>query len=405
MQGGWALIKRTKFLWVFTQGMLQALSDGITSPFLGINLIRLGAPNIALGALSSLPNLAGLIALPLGGDWIGRGNIVDKSSRLLFITRAVLLLLAGADLVHSPHYGWVLFLAALFVMGFTGSLANPGVQAINTMLDHEANVGRVLGIRQSLYDFASLPIMVLTGFLLAQYTGNVAYSRLYIVAFVIGIAECLSIRKVGRIPDYRLPESETPHMWETAKLVIVKVVPLLVFYIGWQLPWPAFLFYEVKVLHANNWWMAVFTAANVVGSMLTAWLWGILAKRHLNWLVVIDVAFMAIFPSVYFIHPGFTSLALFQIFGSVFSGTAGILMLTWLLHGVAKAQHSRVTSLNALLLAVSGSLAPLLGSWILASYSIWSSFSISIILRGVCIPVFLAAMYFDMLTSLSHVGD
>lgn len=68
--------------------------------------------------------------------------------------------------------------------------------------------------------------------------------------------------------------SETPFIRYTLASIL--------FYFAWQIPWPLFSWYRVKILGANNVWISIFSLMSTAGSLIGFRFWVNFIEKHGN---------------------------------------------------------------------------------------------------------------------------
>jgi len=99
-------------------------------------------------------------------------------------------------------------------------------------------------------------------------------------------------------------------------------VASMLFYFMWQIAWPLFTLYQVKVLGANNLWISLLALANTGGAIVGYGYWASFADRHghLKTLVVSTLGIFMV-PLYYaFSHSLLTITALNLATGVIFAG-------------------------------------------------------------------------------------
>lgn len=365
-------------------GGLQAVAINLVNPFLGIDLIRLGAGNAVVGLLNALPPLATSLSSLAGARVMSRVAHPKRAIAGLFLAaRLCYLLLAGVNLLQgSPLAPWLL-VGLVWVLNVPTAVGNLSWQSfIGEVLPPPVRA-RALALRSRYASLAGVVAVLAAGVWIRQDTGVGGYVPLYTLATAVGVAEVLTFLRLREPQSAPLaPAQGVPwRLWRQARLRAY-AVGALVFYFGWVMAWPLFLRYQVTDARATNLWMAAFTATNALAAALASGVWARLgdrfgAGRVLPWALIL----LAGVPAAYGLGPGLWGLLGTNVWGGAVGAGVNLLLLVRLLE--LAPSEDRMMAMGAVntLLGVAGCVGPLAGVWLLQFLPLHVAFFVSAFVR------------------------
>ncbi len=305
-------------------GALKGAGGQLVNPFLGINAIRLGAPNIDLGIISAIPYIAGGFAAFLS-PWLVHRHQLQRTTTWLFLAaRLSILLFALIDWRHGLQHAALWFMLAIVWSNLPGALATLSWQSMTTALFTGHMRSSAVMWRQWGMSGIGVVAVLMAGWAIDASPGTHSYIVLYILGAFVGLAEVAVYRKFRPAP---VPLDVPDTTWRTALPELWKnrvlrrfILASVVFYYGWLMLWPASLRYQVSIDHASNGWMAIYTAVNAVFTLAALPVWRRLNRRLptrslLPWASVL----MCLTPAIYLLHPSLSAI----IWANVTGGLAG----------------------------------------------------------------------------------
>jgi len=342
-------------------GVLKGAGGQLVNPFLGINAIRLGAPNIDLGIISAIPYLAGGLAALLSPWLVRQPELKHTTVRLFLIARLSILLFAAIDADPLlPHRALWLVLAIVWA-NIPGALATLSWQAMTTALFSGAMRSTAVMWRQWGMNVVGVIAVLLGGWAINRDPGTRGYMVLYVIGAFLGLAEVAIYRRFRVHHLHRDLPSTTwatalPALWHHRKLRQF-ILASTVFYFGWLMLWPASLRYQVSVEHANNGWMAIYTAVNAIFSIAALPVWRLFnrrvpTRRLLPWATL----GMALTPAIYLFHPSLAAIILANVTGGLAGAGFNLLINVRLMEVVPESLRTMAVGANTFLTGVVGGL-------------------------------------------------
>lgn len=378
-------------------GLLKGAGGQLVNPFLGINAIRLGAPNIYLGVISAIPFIAGGFAALLS-PWLVRQRQLMRTTFWLFLI-ARLSIAAFAVIDHLSHvqHPALWFMAAIVWSNIPGALATLSWQSMTTKLFTGSMRSTAVMWRQWGMSGIGVVVVLAGGWAIDKDPGTHGYIMVYCIGAALGLAEVVVYRffRPGREPLDR-PEAT----WRSALPLLVQtpgfprfIIASVVFYFGWLILWPASVRYQVSVDNASNGWIAVYTATNAVFTLVALPAWRRLSLRYetvhlLPWASVL----MCLTPSVYLLHPSLLAIVLANVTGGLAGAGFNLLIYVRLMEVVPSDLRTMAVGANTVATGLSGGLGALGAVLLIHWGTLFAAFAAAVVLRLVGSGLFVWAV-------------
>jgi MFS family permease len=376
-------------------GMFNVAALDMVNPFLGIFAIKLGASKFLVALLSSAPAAVSLLAMiPLAG-------YIDRSSRKKRLTFAFMLahrcfFLAVACIpFFDLSIRAMLFVAVIAVMNFPGAVGNVAWQSfISRIIPPEHRVA-AFAARNRIMNLVGTSLTVIAGLILDRLKYPIGYQIFFTTAFLLGMAElyvfskleepapeCVAAPAVSGTQNTFLSYRDFLNEFLAQQRFIRYMLASVLFYFSWQIAWPLFSWYQVKILGANNLWVSVLSLMNTGGSLVGYGFWVRVLNRHGN-LKTLFYATSVIFivPAIYaFSHSLYTVAAFNLIVGAIFSGV-NLALFNALLEVTPEARKTSYIAYYNTAITLSSIVAPIAGVGLLTIMNFRWAFIICAILR------------------------
>jgi MFS family permease len=366
-------------------GAAQNAAQNLVTPFLGINLIRLGGTDLEIGLLNALPPLATALSTLIGARFVGGRRHARAITTWLFVAaRSAFIALAVANFL--PHrWAPAVLVTVIGLMNIPQAISLVSWQAIITGLLSPTTRGSALALRSTLSSAAGIVMVLLAGWWTANAPGVSRYPDLDLLACVLAAVEIfLFTRLRGDPPVQTLP----PHLLSASRRLWRRprfrrhILATLPFYLGWMMAWPLILRYQVDVAHANNFWIAAFTATNGLCAALTAPLWGRVAARLGPGLTLsLSVLGLSFVPFVYLFHPPLPGILIAEILGGGMGAGVNMMLLLRMMEVTPGGDRILGMAVGSTLMGVAGLAGPLLGTALADILTIPAVFVIPFALR------------------------
>lgn len=370
------------------QGVYSIISANLIGPFLGIFAVRIGASNIEVAMLSSLPALMSILAMVPGAWFIDRhANQKRLTCGFLLAHRAFYLVIAAIPFVY-PGRQAALLVAAVALMNLPGAVGNVGWQAL---------VSRVIPPEHRALAFATRNrLMNLTGTITVLIAGRgidilgqpVGYQVAFALAFAFAVGEVMVLNRMddpaGEVAGRAAASNGATQRFSFRQHPRFMRYTLLsaLFYLTWQVPWPVFTLYQVRELGANNLWISLLNLANTGGSLVGFGFWARYANRHghLRTLAVSSVG-MFIVPVIYAFSRSLATLTAFNLLtGSIFSGI-NLSLFNYLLEVTPEERRTTYIATYTTIVNCASIVAPMIGVALLGTIGFRDTFLVCAGLR------------------------
>jgi MFS family permease len=377
-------------------GLLKGAGSQLVNPFLGINAIRLGAPNIYLGVISAIPYIAGGFAALLS-PWLVRQRHLKRTTFWLFlVARLSIVLFALID--HFDHLGhpalW--FMAAIVWSNIPGALATLSWQSMTTKLFTGAMRSTAVMWRQWSMSGIGVAAVLLAGLAIDKNPSTHAYIVIYCLGAAFGLAE-VAVYRLFRPGEEPLDRPESTWRSSLPKLRATPgfprfVIASVVFYFGWLILWPATTRYQVSIDHATNGWIAIYTATNAVFTLVALPIWRRINYRRptvtlLPWAAVL----MCLTPAIYLFHPSLPAVELANVTGGLAGAGFNLLINVRLMELVPHDLRTMAVGANTVATGMAGGLGALTAVVVMHWGSIMGVFAAAALLRLVAGGLFVWA--------------
>lgn len=279
--------ERNLYLETFWFGVLS----GVTTTFLEVFAVRLGATSFQIGLLTALPALVNVVVpVPAARLLDQRGKRLSLLLRTVVWQRLAYMLLALAPLLGTSLRVPVLVLlvalatvpAAVLNLGITvliGDLASPHDRAL------------VVSRRNVILSVTTVLVAMAGGWWLDFIPFPVNYQVLFGVG---ACASLLSLRYLRRIRLLEVPSAvrsaepaglqwgQVREAWRrlaTQQKFLQFVGSAFVYHWGLYLPAALYSIYRVRILGASDRWIGSFTTLHTLATIVGYWLAGRLARR------------------------------------------------------------------------------------------------------------------------------
>ncbi|MBT2641330.1 MFS transporter [Bacillus sp. ISL-41] len=361
----------------------------------------LGASNYQVGLISSLPQIVGMFAMILATVIMGRLKEKKRfTGTSIMFTR---LFLPGMFLViylPEEYRAWT-FVLLIGLMNLPGSFAMLSWQSFIGDLISDSRRSSFFSERNRILTIAGMFTTLLIGIGLQWFDKSdpLPYQILFILAFLFGIVEVVYLnRHIEQKKEIVRDKKRINFGWEAYKHkpFIYFLICGLFFNFAWQLAWPLFNIYNIKVAHMTGFWISIITVANQVGQIISFKWWGRMADKHSNAkMLVITAVGMASAPFLTILSTNMYYLTFVNFTSGLFVSGTVLLLFNQLLEVTKEENRGSFIAQYNILLAIIGFIAPQVGVYLLQLSSIDTAMNLASGLRLVSGVVFLI-FYFYM---------
>lgn len=353
-------------------GAFSVVAIGIVGTYLPLYLLDgLHASNQAIALSNALPALLGAIAIVVGAGLVGRRSHykglsvgATASARLLYLCLSL-----------APFMGGNAALIAIYANSASSFMQGIGSLSWQTLID------RLIPARLRASFFSQRNVVTTSVGLIATLILGVALSRfsphairpyqiLFILATLAGMAEAYWLWRHQESPPRQPVPQPQDGAWQAvlrSRRFLSFVAASAFFNLGWQMAWPLYSIYQIRLAHASSLWVGLFTIAGQIGQIISFRGWGRYSLRRGN-LIPLAVAGvgLAAAPALTSVSRALPWLLITNFEGGIF--TAGIILLLFNQLLLASPKTHRATYIAAynVVLGFIGFVAPEMGVWLLA---------------------------------------
>lgn len=384
-------------------GVTAALAANMVAPFLGIFALRLGATNLQIGLMSSLPAFFSLVSAIPGGRILDRAAHKQAAAcGLVIAARAFFIVYALAPLFSGPTAPWFL-VAAVALANLPTTLSQVAFQSLIAEVLPPRGRARALAARTRLISLAGIVPLLIVGRLMDVLRFPVGYQLVFAAAFGVGLIEALLLLRLVEMPEEAMPDpgqpgatfnpanafnASAPRRGATLAEVLSNRefvhfdMASLVLYLGWGMAGPLWTRYRVSIMGANNTWISVYAVTEALAAFAALFYWARLGERRGNRNVLWWVA-MALAGNVWtlaaFVDLRFGLIT--PIWCGVFNSGANLLLFNSLLEIIPNRRRASYLAYHTTVINLAHLGGPLLAVALMDSLGIRQALFISGVVR------------------------
>lgn len=368
----------SRLLLLFTlEGMLITLVNNLVGNNNNIFATRLGASDLQLSLLTTIPQLVGLMVLIPGGILTDRmknkRNMVMVSLAILTVFYA---LIGCVPMLQNNRFTAFLILLAASVGPMT--IYNVSWQAYFSDMIHKEEQNHIMTYRTALTFVIGIIIPLVSGSLLAAANTNDSKIRLHQTYFWIGTALLLiQIFVVKQIKGSPITTSVGPRTGQLKgvlsellqnKKFLSFVGVAIFFYVTWHVDWTLYFIGQVEYLKLNEAWLSYVNIGNAVVQFITIGFWSRMNNKYgVRFGIIFGNLGLAFCPICMIVA---TSLSLPQgqfafvimnTLANITLAAVNLNMLQCLLQVVPKNNKTLYISIYTVLVTLSNAFMPLIG--------------------------------------------
>lgn len=348
--------------------------SGITSTFVSVFAIRLGASNTLVGLLVSLPALINIFWL------IPSARIIERQRRRLpiillagFLQRVGYLLVALMPFVLRTHRPEALVALVALITLPTATLS----VAFTSLIAEVVPIGKraqVVSTRNMLVSIISTVTMLISGKLLDLLPFPLNYQLLFGAGFAASLVSLYYVSRI-KIADASVAESRPRHKTPLVTRLRRSLKQIanqrdfvrfsasaFVFQWGLYLPSALYAIYRVRNLGASDTWIGLLSMTQSAVTIVTYLYWGKVASRKGNRRVLLISSLgVVLYPVLTGLSPRVELLLLPSIIAGIFGAGFNLSFFNTLLEVCPQERRPSFVALNTTVINVAAFLAPLLG--------------------------------------------
>ena len=279
-----------RILLLFTlEGMLITIVNNLVGNNNNIFATRLGASDLQLSLLTTIPQLVGLLVLIPGGILTDR--LKNKRS-MVMISLAVLTvfyaLIGCVPMLSANRFTAFLILLAVSVGPMT--IYNVSWQANFSDMVNAKEQNHIMTYRTALTFVIGIVVPFISGSLLAAANTNDGKIRLHQIYFWIGavllLIQILVVNQIKGSPNTSVAARQTGRLKGVIsellhnKKFLSFVGVAIFFYVTWHVDWTLYFIGQVNYLKLNEAWLSYVNIGNAVVQFITIGFWSRLNNKY-----------------------------------------------------------------------------------------------------------------------------
>lgn len=354
-------------------GILATIAANLVNPYYSKFAERLGATDYQIAYLTSLPHFISILAFIPGAILIESLSNKQKTiGSTMLLNRFFFLFIAIIPFLNVNQAS--LFVLMIGLMNLPGAIGNMGYQASMGDVFCIKERGEAMGLRHRYSSIIGIIITFVSGRLLTSIpktNGDTIklYQIFFIIAFIVSIFEVISFFKFKGFATQSKKESNylnsLKHVLKEIpknKKFLIFTFASLFFHIGWIGAQPLFNIYTIKILKADETWLAAISIASAISSIWAYTKWPNWADKKGNGITLtVAIIGMGITPLLYAISSHIWLLVLFNVLIGVSVAGTILLLFNILLEIIPNENRTIYIAIYNTLIAIISGISPILG--------------------------------------------
>jgi predicted MFS family arabinose efflux permease len=349
--------------------------SGITSTFVSVFAIRLGASNTLVGLLVSLPALINIFWL------MPSARLIERQRRRLpiivltgFLQRMGYLLIALMPFVLRTHRPEAL-VALVALITFPTAMTSVAFTSLIAEVVPADKRAQVVSIRNVLVSTVSTVTVLISGKLLDLLPFPFNYQLLFGTGFAASLVSLYHVSRI-QVADVSVAEQQaqakvpvTIRLRQLVKRITSQgdfvrfSASAFVFHWGLYLPSALYAIYRVRNLGASDTWIGLLSMVQNAVTIVTYLYWGRVASRKGNrFVLLISSLGIVLFPVLTGLSTRVEPLIIPSIMAGIFGAGFNLSFFNTLLEVCPQERRPSFVAINTTLINVAAFLSPLLGT-------------------------------------------
>ena len=359
---------------IFWAGIIAA-----TATFTGAYALRLGATNVQIGLLSSLPGLlAVFVSIPAGHFLETRSNRKPWIVGALTLYRTGFALIAVIPWLHFPdQWRGALVIAILILMNIPLHFFNIGWIPFIAEAVPETRRASVFSARNVIANITLSLSAILYGLWLNQRTFPINYQLMFLSGYIAGLLSSYFVTwvRTSQVASI-IPKEQTglpfQSEWRTLRqsfsnepAFIRITINTILHAIGLWTITPIYILYFVRQLNASDAWIGLQATFASVGTILGYLFWRyVITRRGEIWALKRTIICLGIYPVLIGLFPVLNIILFVVGMNGFMTGGVNLSHFTTLLKMMPESQRPTYTALYIAIVNIGAFLCPLLGVWL-----------------------------------------
>jgi MFS family permease len=369
----------------FKNVQLDALGVGLANsalPFIPVFLTRLGASNLEIGLVTSLPAISGfLLSLPVGQILENRKNIIPwySISRFIIILRYALISLAAFFVPDK-----FLILIILFIWGLSTipqTLLSTGFSMVMNLVAGPDGRYELMARRWSILGITTSVIIFLVGQFLDRIIFPLNYQLVFLGLTIGGFISYhfskkleISIPSLEKTSRQKSPFRRITSYFKligSEKPFISFSLKRFVYMFGLTMVVPLLPIYFVREIHAPDSWIAIFSTSQSAVTFLGYFFWMRQSKkRGARFILLTATLCLSIYPMVIAYTTSYLAISILAGVGGIFQAGLNLVFFDELMKLIPIERSATFISLAQVIQFGAMGLAPFISSIMVDQFGI-----------------------------------
>jgi len=333
-------------------------------------LERIGGSEFHISLYNALPGFLMFLTVFAGSVWLSRQACKKTAlKRTIMSSRFIILLFAFIPMLPKSSQPMA-FVVLSGLMSIPMAVYLSGYQSFIGDVFIEENRASAIGKGNQYGAYAVMALTLVSGYVLSELPGNEAqrimiYQIFFLLSFIAGLTE------IGVMNQFEVREHELKEIpdWKTSLKGMKKnngfklfMVCSLIFHFGWQMGWPLFSIYMIKILGANEMWLAIINMGSFITMIIGYKMWPKYIKKLGNPAVTaICTVGMALTPLCYIISKNLVMMSTVAVVTGIFTSGTLTVLLSGLLEVLPEKERAVYMGFYNTFINLSLAIAPMIG--------------------------------------------
>ena len=377
----------------FRNVQIDAVGVGLASaaaPFLPIFLTRLGASTLQIGLLTTMPALTGLLlSIPLGQFLQTKRNIIPWFSLARLLVLSGYALTAIVSIFLPNNFTVLSVLAVWAIVTIPQTIVAIAFSVVMNAVAGPVGRYELMTHRWSILGFTTSVTVILVGQVLDRIAFPLNYQIVFLVLSLGGLISYLFSRQLHL---REMTKTDALHggtlreqMREYIGLILSEkpfinfTLHRFVFLTGTTLAAPLLPIYFVRVLHAQDSWIATINTAQTAILILGYFFWTRQSRVHGSHMVLLATTFgVSLYPIMVGLTNAVWPIPIYAGVMGIFQAGLNLVFFDELMKRVPVEYSATFIAAAQSIQYVSSVIAPLLGTWLAGL----AGFNIALMLSG-----------------------
>jgi len=370
-------------------GVLFQVMERLYKPYAVKFLERIGGSDFHISLYNALPGFMMFLTVFAGSIWLNSQKHRQQAIQKTILSSRLIILLFATVPMLPKDYQPMSFVVLSAIMSIPMAIYLSGYQGFIGDVFEEENRATAIGKRNQYGVYAVMIMSLITGYILSELPGNEAerimiYQLFFVLSFVLGLFEIHIFKK------FRVSHEEVRHVlhWkETLKGIPSNrqfklfMICSLIFHFGWQMGWPLFSIYMIKVLGANEMWLAIINMGSFITMIVGYKMWpGYIRQWGSPAVTAICTMGMALTPLLYIVSKNLYVMSSVAVLTGIFTSGTLTVLLSGLLEVLPARERTVYMGFYNTFINLSLAIAPMIGHAFMQS-------------RGIVFALYLTALF------------